>query len=76
MIFAEKLLVCASVTMLEDDLVTGALRRAINADNLNADPTIYYITTPPVLGYWLIQDENVGYECVNCTEYAPVDSVY
>ena len=75
MVFAQKLLECADETMVGDQYVVNAVDRAIrNCEN--CDPTIYYMTTPAVLGYWLIQDEDVGYESVNDTKYAPVEAMY
>lgn len=74
-VFAEKLLACSDETVLDDSVVVAALVRAIN-EYSECDPTIYYVTTPKVLGYWLIQDEDNGYECVNGTEYAPVDTYF
>ena len=75
MVFAEKLLRCSDETVNDDNIVANALHRALQ-NYTNCDPTIYYITNPKVLGYWLIQDEEVGYEAVDCTEYAPVEAMY
>ncbi|MBR5792380.1 MAG: hypothetical protein IKY34_04670 [Ruminiclostridium sp.] len=75
MVFAQKLLECSDETMVGDQYVIRAVDRAIrNYENCN--PTIYYMTTPAVLGYWLIQDEDIGYESVNDTKYAPVEAMY
>lgn len=75
MVFAKKLLDCSEETCLDDDVVSSALERAIG-NFKNCDPTIYYVTTPQVLGYWIIQDEEIGYESVRRTKYAPVDEMY
>lgn len=75
MVFAEKLLECSSNTVDDDQLIAETLHRALR-EYKDCDPTIYYITTPRVLGYWLIQDDEVGYEFVNGTEYAPVEAMY
>lgn len=75
MAFAIKLLACADETELDEEIIKAAMERTLMYSE-NCDPTIYYITTPTVLGYWLIQDEDVGYESVNGTEYAPVESMY
>lgn len=75
MSFVQKILHCADTTTLEDSYVTMALKRAIS-NYKNCDPTIYWATTPSVLGYWIIQDEELSYDFVNQTEYAPVESAY
>lgn len=75
MVFAEKLLRCSDETVYDDQFIADALHRALQ-EYTNCDPTIYYITTPRVLGYWIIQDDEIGYESVNGTEYAPVDALY
>lgn len=74
MAFAQKILACSDETFVEADMIADAMNRA--AEKANCDPTIYYVTTPKVLGYWLIKDEEIGYESVNGTEYAPVESLY
>lgn len=76
MVFAEKLLLCSDSTVEDDYLILEAMHRALKGHSDNCDPTIYYITTSNVLGYWLIQDEDVGYESVYDTEYAPVETMY
>lgn len=75
MVFAEKLLKCSDDTVCDDQFIAETIYRAIK-ECKDCDPTIYYITTPKVLGYWIIQDEDVGYESVNDTEYAPVEAIY
>jgi len=74
LVFAQKVLDCSDITLADVDLIAAAMERAAN--EANCDPTIYYVTTKKVLGYWLIQDEDIGYESVNGTEYAPVDEIY
>jgi len=74
-VFADKLLACSDATVCDDQIIATTLQQALRNFE-NCDPTIYYITNPKVLGYWMIQDEEVGYECVNNTEYAPVETMY
>lgn len=76
MAFAEKILECASTTGLDDETIASAMERAIKHYKGDTDPTIYYATTPKVLGYWLVQDEDVGFESVHQTEYAPGEAYY
>ena len=73
--FAEKLLECADTTLLEDEKIASAFTRAIE-NHEKCDPTIYWMTTPHVLGYWLIKDEDIGYESICDTKYAPVETIY
>lgn len=76
MTFADKLLEFSTEVLDGDDnLVAKMLQRALQ-NYTNCDPTIYYVTTDRVMGYWIIQDEDVGYESVNFTKYAPVESIY
>ncbi len=75
MVFADKLLKCSDETVCDDQIIANTLHRALQ-EYTDCDPTIYYITNPKVLGYWIIKDEEIGYESVNGTEYAPVDNFY
>jgi len=73
-IFAKKILDCARDTALDDEDIVNAIKLIIS-ERVNCDPTIYYATSPRVLGYWLLK-EGVFYDSLNGTEYAPVDNPY
>ncbi len=75
MVFAEKLLLCSDATVQDDQVIADAMHRVLQEYD-NCDPTIYYITTPKILGYWLLKDDEVSYDFLNGTEYAPADNIY
>jgi len=48
-----------------------------NIDTKDVDPTIYYITKPTVLGYWVLTNPDYGYHCLDKDSiYMPVQSYY
>ncbi len=75
-VFSEKLLRCANDLMIEDQIVFSALKRAIKNYSDGCDPTIYWATTPKVLGYWIVTDENLEYEFIRGSDYEPVEAFY
>lgn len=75
-VFSEKLLRCANDLMIEDQIVFSALKRAIKSYSDGCDPTIYWATTPKVLGYWIVTDEYLEYEFVRGSDYEPVETFY
>lgn len=72
--FAVKLLKCENETSIDIPTIASALKNA--AYHSNSKPYVYYVTTPKVLGYWLIKDTDVGFECVRNTDYSPTDEQY
>jgi len=73
--FAIKLLQCENETGLDlGHHIHNALIDAV-CDS-NCDPMIMYATTPQVLGYWLLKQEDVGYESLLHTGYEPVEAYY
>ena len=68
-LFAEKLLMCASELGLDDDDMASILYQAAKYEQ-SADPTIYFVTTPSVLGYWITMHPDYGYQYIKDTEYA------
>jgi hypothetical protein len=75
MSFATKLLECENETGLNLGYeIHNALVHAVKYSDCN--PLIMYATTPQVLGYWLLKQEDVGYESVHHTDYEPVGTYY
>lgn len=74
--FAKKLLECAELFILEFDEIKELVEMIANDTDKKIDPTIYYITTPKVLGYWLLTTELVDFTDLANTEYQPVDEMY
>lgn len=56
--YALVLLNCANETGLESEDIVCALKEAITSHDVDY-PSIFWITTPPVLGYWLVK---AGYD--------------
>jgi len=45
-------------------------------ENANCDPTIFYVTTPKVLGYWLLKQGKATWDDVAESGYEPVANYY
>lgn len=74
MTFAGKLLECASATGIDLETIREILVSIARCTNQGEfDVTIYYATSPKVLGYWILQHPDLGFEFVSGTEYQPVD---
>ena len=78
MCFAAKLLECMAETGTEFEHICHCLNSVIYqaAKGDGTDPTIYYATTPRVLGYWLLMHKDIGFESVAGTQYQPVESYF
>lgn len=66
--FAKKLLECAKTLELDIEDMSGALQCCIENYDSDIDPTIYYVTTPQVLGYWL-ERSGLDYAYIQYSEY-------
>lgn len=75
-VFSDKLLHCADDLGIEEKFIFSALERAIENYSDGCDPTIYWATTPKVIGYWIVIDENLGFEFVSGSDYEPVETFY
>ena len=74
MAYAEKLLECVLQTGASPKTVTAALSDLLK--NSNSNKEIFYATTPKVLGYWLLRQDDIGFESLKDTIYQPVDTYY
>ncbi len=71
--FASKLLDFMEATAADLDLVRWVLNKASCSGK---DPTIYFVTTPKVLGYHLLSHPDVDWEAVGNTPYRSVEKYY
>ena len=76
--FAAKLLDCMNETSAEFEHICCVLNNVLTKSPLDKDidPTIYYATTPKVMGYWLLMHSDLGWENVSETIYEPVSAYF
>ena len=76
--FAAKLLDCMYETGADFDHIRHALHNALDVSDEGKvdDPTIYYATTPTVMGYWLLLHSNLSWKNFRDTIYKPVSAYF
>ena len=80
MSFALKICECMANTSAEDETdMIDALNFVIknrHAKYSNIDPTIFWLTTPEVMGYGIVKTHENNWYAVQHTDYEPVENVY
>lgn len=77
MVFAEKLLDCADeLDLTLEDMEHVLMIIAKYTEFGKYDPTIYYVTSPRVLGYWISSELEVDMIDLSGTPYMPVGNCY
>jgi hypothetical protein len=77
MAFAEKLLKFKADFLMNEKELLDFLNYIIdNHDYKKIPAQLPYINTPTVLGYWLLDHPDYGFDVVRDTEYQPVENYY